>query len=65
MIHIVEEIIQDIYAFYNKSAKRRCRLKELAQNADKVKMEDKAIETLENTIEKTIKKGISFYKLFI
>ena len=65
MVHDVEEIIQDVYAFYNKSAKRRRRLKVLAQDNEKTTMEDKAIETLENTVDKTLKKGISSYKLSI
>ena len=61
----MEEIIQDVHAFYNKSAKRRRRLKELAQNTEKTTMEDKAIETLEKTVEKTLKKGTSSCELFI
>ena len=52
MVQNIEEIIQDVYAFYNKSAKRRHRLKELAQNTEKTTMEDKTIETLEKTVEK-------------
>ncbi len=59
MVCTVEEIIQDVHAFYNKSAKRRRRLKALAENNARATMEDKAIETLEDTVERTIKKGIS------
>ena len=59
MVCTVEEIIQDVHAFYNKSAKRRRRLKALAENNVRATMEDKTIETLENTVERTIKKGIS------
>jgi len=50
---------------YNKSAKRRRRLKELAQNIEKTTMEDKAIETLEKPVENTLKKSTSSCKLFI
>jgi Fic family protein len=64
LVHIIEEIIQDVYAFYNNSAKRRRRLMALAQNTGKTTMEDKAIETLENTVEKTLKKGTSSCELF-
>jgi len=59
LVCTVEEIIQDVHAFYNKSAKRRRRLKALAENNVRATMEDKTIETLENTVERTIKKGIS------
>jgi len=66
LVRTVEEIIQDVHAFYNKSAKRRRRLKALAENNVRATMEDKAIEILEDTVEKTLKKGISsFCKLLV
>jgi len=66
LVCTVEEIIQDVHAFYNKSAKRRRRLKTLAENNARATMEDKAIEILEDTVERTIKKGIpSSYKLLV
>ena len=65
MVHSVEEIVQDAYAFYNKSAKRQCRLKELAQKTREATMEDKAIETLEKVVEKTLEKGLSSCEFFV
>jgi hypothetical protein len=64
LVQNIEEIIQDVHAFYNKSAKRRRRLNVLAQDVGKTTIKDKAIETFENTVEKTLKKGISYYELF-
>ena len=58
MIHIIEEILQDTYGFYNKSAKRQRRLTELAQITTQKTMEDAAIEGLEKAVEETLKKGM-------
>ena len=57
MVDKVENIIKDVHAFYNKSAKRQCRLKELAQKPQSTTVEDTAIDTLEKTVEKTLEKG--------
>ena len=57
MIQTIEEILQDAYGFYNKSAKRQRRLKELAQMTNQKTIEDIAIEGLEHAVEQTLKKG--------
>ena len=58
MIQTIEEILQEPYGFYNKSAKRQCRLKELAQMTNQKSVEDVAIEGLEHAVEQTLKKGM-------
>lgn len=65
MVHVVEEIIQDTYTFYNKSTKRQRRLRELAQMQATTTLEDKAIESLEKSVKETLENGIqSFCKSF-
>jgi hypothetical protein len=59
LVDSVENIIKDVYAFYNRSAKRQRRLKELAQKSRATTIEDTAIGTLEETVEKTLEKGTS------
>lgn len=54
-------MLQDIYKFYNKSAKRQRRLKELAEKNNLPTIEDKTIEELENTIRETLKQGIYIF----
>jgi hypothetical protein len=59
MIEAIEDILQQAYAFYNKSAKRQCRLKELTNiSPDQKSIEDIAIETLEHAVEESLKEGI-------
>jgi len=54
MIEAIEDILQQAYTFYNKSAKRQRRLKELAQmSPDQKSIEDIAIETLEHAVEES------------
>lgn len=57
MVKRVEHILQDAYGFYNRSAKRQCRLKELAENSRQITIEDRAIQELETVIEEGIKQG--------
>ena len=61
MIQTVKDIIQETYAFYNKSAKRQCRLKELASPTVKPTIEDTIITDLERVIEKTLEQGTTSY----
>jgi len=69
MIEAIEDILQQAYTFYNKSAKCQRRLKELAQmSPDQKSIEDIAIETLEHAVEESLKEGILFgqcYNLLI
>ena len=51
--------------FYNKSAKRQRRLKELAQKPQTTTVEDTAINTLEKTVEKTLEKGTYILTLLL
>ena len=51
--------------FYNKSAKRKPRLKELAQKPQTATVEDTAINTLEKTVEKTLEKGTYILTLLL
>ena len=60
MISIIEEILQDTYKFYNKSAKRQRRLQELAEKGTQQTIEDAAIEVLENVVEESFEQGISY-----
>lgn len=65
MIQIVEDIIQETYAFYNKSAKRQRRLKELASPNARPTIEDTMITDFEKVIEKTLEQGtISYYCIY-
>ena len=59
MIQIIENIIQETYAFYNKSAKRQRRLKELAVYM-KPTMENTIIADFEKIIEESLEQG-TFY----
>lgn len=59
----MEEIIQDTYAFYNKSAKRQRRLHDLAQQNRQESMEDKAIQNFENAVTESLQTGIILYLL--
>jgi len=61
LIQTVEDIIQETYAFYNKSAKRQRRLKELASPTAKPTIEDTIITDLERVIEKTLEQGTTSY----
>jgi len=61
LIQTVEDIIQETYAFYNKSAKRQHRLKELASPTAKPTIEDTIITDLERVIEKTLEQGTTSY----
>jgi len=55
--------LQNAYAFYNKSAKRQHRLRELMEMSHNQKsMEDIAIETLEHAVKESLKEGILFYQ---
>jgi len=60
LIQIIENIIQETYAFYNKSAKRQRRLKELAISNMKPTMEDTIIADFEKIIEESLEQG-TFY----
>jgi len=60
LIRIIEQILQDTYGFYNKSAKRQSRLKKLAEMTNQKTIEDTAIEGLEYAVEETLRKGIHF-----
>ena len=57
MVIKVEHILQEAYGFYNRSAKRQRRLKELAENSRQMSVEEKAIEKLETAIEEGLKQG--------
>ena len=61
MIQTVEDIIQETYAFYNKSVKRQRRLKELASPTAKPTIEDTIITDLDRVVKKTLKQGTTFY----
>ena len=61
MIQTVEDIIQEMYAFYNKSVKRQHYLKELALATAKPTIEDTIITDLERVIEKTLEQGTTSY----
>ena len=63
LIDAIENNLQKAYAFYNKSAKRQHRLRELMEMSHNQKsMEDIAIETLEHAVKESLKEGILFYQ---
>ena len=63
MVLKIEEILQDVYEYYNNSAKRQGRLRELAETTGNRPQppEDKVIDDLEIAIETTLKQGMSDY----